>query len=292
MLPADTFSRLATLDCKYRLGQSATPMREDHRENFVFALTGYPLGLAWQDLMKILGKKYHDINVYIVANLQQKINLVTNLLDKESKTIIYVNLIDIGTKIANLLGVPFIHGATKNRIQIAKESKIFVASRVMELGISLKDLENIIEVDFLFGSRREQVQRTGRLFHSAVAKKHDIIMTKEEFEKYGKRLHGLVEKGFRINLKPMVSGVFRIKKEAVKFKKIKKVELNIIDELFDEGFFVIERKFSEVTKEMKKRGVIIISQKKSKIFVKLNNLVESKKLYKVKKSDGYRFVQR
>ena len=37
-------------------------------------------------------------------------------------------------------------------------------------------------------------------------------MTKEEFEVYGKRLHGLVEKGFKINLRPMVTGSFQIKK--------------------------------------------------------------------------------
>jgi DNA excision repair protein ERCC-3 len=186
VLPADTFSRLATIKTKYRLGQSASPYREDGRHSYIFALTGFPIGLNWQDLMKILGKKYHDINVYIFDSIEQKIRFSTNLITRDTKTLLFVDKIEIGERLSNLLGVPFIHGATKNRIEIAKESPIFVASRVMELGVSLKELEHIIEVDFLFGSKREEIQRTGRLFHSKEAKRHDILMTKEEFESYGK----------------------------------------------------------------------------------------------------------
>ncbi len=252
-LPADTFSRLATLKTKYRLGLSATPYREDGRTNYVFALTGYPVGLGWQDLMKILGKKYHQVTVYIVRDLQSKINLTSQLINKNEKTIIFVNLIDIGERISNLLGVPFIHGETKNRMDLARQSKIFVASRVLELGVSLKDLEHIIEVDFLFGSRREEVQRTGRLFHSEEAKKHDIIMTKDEFENYGKRLHGLREKGFFIQLRPMVSGIFELKPLEEKTIEISPTE-RIIKELFVTGFFKEPKKVLETWKEIVRRG--------------------------------------
>lgn len=272
---------------------SATPYREDKRTNYIFALTGYPVGLNWQSLMKILGKKYHDVNVYIVANLQQKINLASNLLNPEKKTIIFVNLIDIGEQIANKIGIPFIHGQTKNRLELAKESKCFVASRVMELGISLKDLEHIIEVDFLFGSRREEVQRTGRLFHSDIGKTHDIIMTKEEFDLYGKRLHGLIEKGFRINLKPMISGTFKIMKQSQdKIKKKNGGDLSLVTELFEEGFFRTEKTFSDICAELEKRGMTAIKQKKANIFSKLNNLVSSKKLYKDKRGTKKVFVMR
>jgi DNA excision repair protein ERCC-3 len=291
VLPADSFSRLSTLKCKYRLGQSATPYREDGKTNYIFALTGYPTGLNWQEMMRLLGKKYHDVNVYIVSNVQQKIALTSKLL-KDRKTIIFVNLIDIGEKIANQLGVPFIHGATKNRMEIAKESKIFVASRVMELGISLKDLEHIIEVDFLFGSRREELQRTGRLFHSEHAKQHDIIMTKEEFEQYGKRLHGFVEKGFKINLIPMVQGTFAIKKQNMVKTKIKTSDLSILNEIFEEGYFVNERQFGEICDELNKRGMASVTRKKASIFTKLNSMVKSKKIFKTKTKEGYVFQNR
>lgn len=295
VLPADTFSKLATLKTKYRLGLSATPYREDKRTNYIFALTGYPLGLNWQSLMKILGKKYHDVNVYIVANLQQKINLASNLINPAKKTIIFVNLIDIGEQIANKVGIPFIHGQTKNRLELARTSKCFVASRVMELGVSLKDLEHIIEVDFLFGSRREEVQRTGRLFHSDIGKTHDIIMTKEEFEQYGKRLHGLIEKGFRINLKPMIVGSFKIiKQQQEKIRSKNGSNMDLLNELFEEGFFRTEKTFGDVCDQLEKRGMtgVSIKRKDGSIFSKLNSLVTSKKLFKDKQGNKKVFVMR
>lgn len=294
VLPADTFSRFSTTNAKYRLGLSASPNREDGRENLIFALTGYPVGLDWPSLMKILGKHYHDINVYIVGSDSAKIGLTSSLLNKERKTIIFVNELAIGEKIANAIGIPFIHGATKNRMDISRDSKVFVASRVMELGVSIKDLEHIIEADFLFGSKREELQRTGRLFHSEIGKVHDIIMTKDEFENYGKRLHGLVEKGFRINLKPMISGTFKIIKQttASPVKKRGSSGLELVEELYDEGFFRTEKTFAETNAALEKRGMTGIRQKAGTIFSKLNCMVKTKKLYKDIKSGKKVFVMR
>ena len=297
VLPADSFSRLATLKTKYRIGQSASPYREDGRHNLIFALTGFPIGLNWQSLMKLLGKKYHDVNVYIFESMEQKIKFSTNLIMDNTKTLLFVDKIDIGNRLANLLGVPFIHGATRNRIEIAKESKVFIASRVMELGISIKDLEHIIEVDFLYGSKREQIQRTGRLFHSKYAKRHDILMTKEEFEKYGKRLHSLVEKGFKINLKPMVTGSFQNKKpEIVKSKgkssRTGKDYNDIIQDLFDEGFFRKHVTSQEIEDRVAKRGVVLNSRVKMNIYNKLMGLVKSKNLARFKEGKTFVFQER
>ncbi len=262
-----------------------------HNTNYIFALTGFPIGLNWQDLMKLLGKKYHDINVYIFDTLEQKIRFATNLIAKDTKTLLFVDKIAVGERLANILGVPFVHGATKNRIQIAKESKVFIASRVMELGISIKDLEHVIEVDFLFGSKREEIQRTGRLFHSESkeAKKHDILMTKEEFESYGKRLHGLVEKGFKINLRPMITGSFQIKKpETIKGKSTSartgKDYNQIVNDLVDEGFFSVPVTAEEVRKRVSKKGIVVSSRISANINNKLNSLVKSKRIAKFKQS--------
>ncbi len=291
VLPADSFSRLATIKTKYRIGQSASPYREDGRHSYIFALTGFPIGLNWQSLMKLLGKKYHDVNVYIFDSLEQKIKFSTNLITRDTKTLLFVDKIDIGNRLANLLGVPFIHGATRNRIEIAKESKVFIASRVMEMGVSLKELEHIIEVDFLFGSKREELQRTGRLFHSESkeAKRHDILMTKEEFEKYGKRLHSLVEKGFKINLRPMVSGSFQIKKpEIVKTKgnstssRTGKDYNQIVLDLFDEGIFRVPLTPKEVSERVAKRGIVLSTRTINGISKKLFTLTKQKKLAKFK----------
>jgi len=270
---------------------SASPYREDGRHSYIFALTGFPIGLNWQDLMKLLGKKYHDINVYIFDTMEQKIRFATNLVAKDTKTLLFVDKIEIGERLANILGVPFIHGATKNRIEIAKESKVFIASRVMELGISIKDLEHIIEVDFLFGSKREEIQRTGRLFHSKSkeTKKHDILMTREEFEAYGKRLHGLVEKGFKINLRPMVTGSFQIKKQEIAKVKGKlvssttgKVYKQIISDLVDEGFFRIPVTAKDVRERVAKRGIILSARIIANINNELRHIVERKRLAKFK----------
>lgn len=296
VLPADSFSRLATIKTKYRIGQSASPYREDGRHAYIFALTGFPIGLNWQSLMKILGKKYHDVNVYIFDSLEQKIKFSTNLITRDTKTLLFVDKIDVGNRLANLLGVPFIYGATKNRIEIAKESKIFIASRVMELGISLKELEHIIEVDFLFGSKREQIQRTGRLFHSKEAKRHDILMTKEEFEKYGKRLHSLVEKGFKINLRPMVSGSFQIKKPEIVKSKGKlgtgKDYNIIVQNLFDEGYFKTPVGVTEVQNRVSKRGVVLSVRIRTNINNKLGSLVKSRKLARFKQGKGFVYQER
>jgi superfamily II DNA or RNA helicase len=193
-----------------------------------------------------------------------------------------------------MLEIPMISGETKNRLELIKKSKSFVASRVLELGVSIKDLEHIIEADFLFGSRREEVQRTGRLMHSIVkGKVHDIIMTKDELEQYGKRLYGLYEKGFRYKLIPHMTGITieRIKER----KKIPTTAKNysaIVNKLYQEGYFVVERTVNDVCNDAQKRGISITLPVRKAIFGKLDGMVRSGKLFKIKMEKGYKFKQR
>jgi DNA excision repair protein ERCC-3 len=199
-LPANSFSRLATLNAQYRIGLSASPYREDGRTAFIFALTGYPIGMDWQTIMKILGKKFHAVNVWVVTDMRMKMIKLDQLITTE-KTMIFCDGLELGQKVADKYEVPFISGKQKNaRMQVARDEQLFVASRVMDLGASIKDLRHLIEIDFLFGSRQQEIQRTGRLFHSLDGSRHDIIMTREEFELYGKRLHALVERGAKVNI--------------------------------------------------------------------------------------------
>jgi DNA excision repair protein ERCC-3 len=295
-LPADSFSKLATLKTKYRFGLSSTPYREDNRSNYIMALTGYPTGLDWKTIMQVLGKEYHTVNVHIVKDLNAKFTLTKQLYNPERRTIIFVNLLDIGSKISEMLEIPFISGETKKRLEIIKKTNSFVASRVLELGISIKDLEHIIEVDFLFGSRREEMQRTGRLMHSlAEGKIHDIIMTKDELEQYGKRLYGLHEKGFKYNLIPHLTGIISTQDIKTKKNRIPTSSKNysyIITQLFQEGFFVNERTLSNICNELQKRGITINTAIRTAVFTKLNGLVKTEKLYKIKTEKGYQFKQR
>ena len=200
-LPAATFSRLATIKTKYRIGLSASPYREDNKTSYIFALTGYPIGMDWRSLVTILGKEFHTVTVWIVANQQAKLTKIEQLLNPSTKTLIFSDGLAFGTRIATRFNLPFIHGGSSKRIDTAKTSTAFVASRVMDMGVSLDDLEHIIEADFLYGSRQQEIQRTGRLFHSeSKSTRHDILMTREEFELYQKRLRSLVEKGFKVNI--------------------------------------------------------------------------------------------
>ncbi len=199
-LPADTFSRFSMINTKYRLGLSATPYREDGRTNYIFALTGYPFGLDWGSLLKILEKKLHPINVFILKSGKEKILKIQQLLDLNRKTLIFSDSISLGKEISSTFDIPFIYGSTKKRLDVLEKNLVNVVSRVMDYGISIKDLKHIIEADFLFGSRKQQVQRTGRLLHSlGKDARHDILFSAAEFEKYKKRLFGLMEKGFKIN---------------------------------------------------------------------------------------------
>lgn len=199
-LPADTFSRLAVIKTKYRLGLSASPHREDGRESYVFALTGFPIGLNWREYMETVGKSYHPVYVHTVKSSAGKMRKLEELIDPKKKTIIFCDTIQIGKEIARRFGIPYIYGDTNNRLAEIAEHKVVCISRVGDLGVSIKDLQRIIEVDFLFGSRQQELQRSGRLLHSEKAERHDIIMTEGEINQYGKRLWALQEKGFTIKI--------------------------------------------------------------------------------------------
>ena len=94
----------------------------------------------------------------------------------------------------------FIYGQSKNRLVAAQKEKVLVISRVGDEGISLEDLERVIEFAFLFGSRRQELQRLGRLFHSSFIGEHVILMTKEEFNLHRKRLYSIYEKGIEVTI--------------------------------------------------------------------------------------------
>ena len=199
-LPANTFVRLATLRTQYRIGLSSTPYREDNRTNFIFALTGFPIGMDWDKLLKAHIVNKPTITLYIVGNETEKIKKVMELLD-ERKTLIYSYWLGLGEKIANKLNVPFVFAGTNNRLSVLKENNVCVMSSVGGEGVSIPELERIIEVGFLYGSRREEGQLMGRLFHSQMKDpEHTIIMSEQEYKNFDKRLNAIYEKGFRIRV--------------------------------------------------------------------------------------------
>jgi len=200
-LPANTFSKFATLNMKYRIGLSATPYREDGRTDYIFALTGFPIGLSWDNLIELGVLEIPDVRVYIVSDWRAKEKKLKEILATgDKKTIIFCDSIQLGNKVSKELGVPFIHGGTTKRLEIINEADVSIVSRVGDEGLSIPELQRVIEIDFLFGSRRQEGQRLGRLFHGEDKGEHFILMTEKEFEDHGKRLHAITEKGIKLEI--------------------------------------------------------------------------------------------
>jgi len=180
---------------------SATPYREDGRTDYIFALTGFPIGLSWDNLIELGVLEIPDVRVYIVSDWRAKQTKLKEILAiGDKKTIIFCDSIQLGNRVSKDLGVPFVHGQTSKRLEIINESDVSIVSRVGDEGISIPELQRIIEIDFLFGSRRQEGQRLGRLFHGEEKGEHFILMTEKEFEDYGKRLHSITEKGIKLEI--------------------------------------------------------------------------------------------
>ena len=200
-LPADTFSLASLIPSKYRIGGTGSPFREDHREDLIFALTGVPQGLSWSEFLQFGVIHKPEVHLYIVKTVEDKLVLTDDIVrSKDEKTIVFVFRLAIGRKVASLLNAPFLSGETppNERITKAKTERVVVMSAVGSEGLSIQDLQRVVEVDFLFGSRTEEIQRLGRLLHSEFKGEHHVLMTEEEYSKYKKRLYPILEKGYDI----------------------------------------------------------------------------------------------
>jgi superfamily II DNA or RNA helicase len=126
-------------------------------------------------------------------------SVLEDMLKVPMKTLIFVELIASGEKISKHFGLPFVYGNTKDRLDIINKNMVTVVSRVGDEGISIKDLERTIEVEFLGGSRRQEAQRAYRLLHSVKPEiSHTVIMTVQELDQFGRRFLALEEKGFQV----------------------------------------------------------------------------------------------
>ena len=199
-LPANLFSKFSTIKAKYRIGLSGSPYREDGRTDYIFALTGFPIGLSWDNLIELGIIEKPDIRLYIFRVWQEKEAKLAELLALDKRTLVFCDRIDIGKRLSKRFEVPFVYGETKDRLEVIKSADTVIISRVGDEGLSLPDIERIIEFDFLYGSRRQESQRMGRLFHSEAKGEHIILMTESEYQRYSKRLYSIYEKGFKIEI--------------------------------------------------------------------------------------------
>lgn len=202
-LPANTFSKLATIETDYRIGLSATPYREDERTDYIFALTGVPVGIQWEELLQYGDFDYPEVSVYLYNTERNKREDLEQIVSESAgKTLIFCDAIDAGEKLSDALGVPFVHGETPkdDRLDIIRNNRVTVVSRVGDEGLSIDDLDRVIEYKFHGGSRRQELQRAGRVMHSDGIGQHIVQMTDAEFDKFGQRLYSLEEKGMDIRI--------------------------------------------------------------------------------------------
>lgn len=201
-LPAKTFSKLATIDTDYRLGLSASPYREDGRTDYIFALTGFPVGINWEELVELGVVDYPTIWLYLYRTERQKQEDAIDLGNtKPGKGVFFSDTLNDGQYLANNLDVPFVSGNTpkSKRMEILRSNRVTVVSRVGDEGMSLPEIDWTIEHQFHGGSRRQELQRTGRVMHGEKdGGQHIIQMTDEQAEKFSDRLYSLEERGMDI----------------------------------------------------------------------------------------------
>jgi len=195
LLPAPVFQVTAALQARRRLGLTATLVREDGREDDVFALIGpKKADVPWKELEGqgwIATAECTEVRVplpralrmpYAVAEAREKFRLasenpdklavVRRILDRhpgEPALVIgmYVQQIEW---IARELGIPVLTGTTGQRRRDTlyrdfREGRVPVlaVSKVANFAVDLPDASVAVQVSGTFGSRQEEAQRLGRI---------------------------------------------------------------------------------------------------------------------------------
>lgn len=195
MLPAPVFRVAAELQTVRRVGLTATLVREDNCEGYVFSLVGPKrYDVPWKELEKskwIASAQCIEVRLdleaskeleYAVAPPRQKyriasensikLKLVDLLIKKfpDDKILVIGQYLNQLEEISKILNAPIITGKTPNseRDKIYADFRsgkmnVLVVSKVANFAIDLPDASMAIQVSGTFGSRQEEAQRLGRI---------------------------------------------------------------------------------------------------------------------------------
>jgi DNA excision repair protein ERCC-3 len=195
LLPAPVFQVTAGLQARRRLGLTATLVREDGREDDVFALIGpKKADVPWKVLERqgwIATATCREVRLplpeetrmsYAVANRRRKFRIasenplkadaVRQLLDAHPKeqALVIGLYVDQVRGLAKKLDIPALTGSTsQNRREELyagfKSGQIrqLAVSKVANFAVDLPDASVAIQVSGTFGSRQEEAQRLGRI---------------------------------------------------------------------------------------------------------------------------------
>ncbi len=195
LLPAPVFRVVAELQAVRRVGLTATLVREDNCQGYVFSLVGPKrYDVPWKELEHtgwIAKAECVEVRLdlseereleYAVATAREKhrlasenpvkVKIVSELVEKfpEDKILVIGQYLNQLQEIAELLKVPIITGKTPNSVrdQIygdfkSGEVRVLVVSKVANFAVDLPDASMAIQISGTFGSRQEEAQRLGRI---------------------------------------------------------------------------------------------------------------------------------
>ena len=231
MLPAPVFRVVADLQAVRRVGLTATLVREDGCEGYVFSLVGPKrYDVPWKELerdqwiataecieVRIDLPAYQEIE-YAVSTVREKhkiasmnpdkLPVVRQIIDQfpEDKILVIGQYLQQLDEITKELGCPIITGKTPNaeRDKIYQDFRegnirVLVVSKVANFAIDLPDASLAIQVSGTFGSRQEEAQRLGRILRPKERKSRffTLITRNTVEEEFGSnRQKFLAEQGY------------------------------------------------------------------------------------------------
>ena len=195
LLPAPVFQVTASLQARRRLGLTATLVREDGKEDDVFALIGpKKYDVPWKEMEKqgwIAKAVCTEIRVplpealrtsYAVADARTKFRMASENPAKteQVKAILAAHpgepalvigmYLDQLAAIARPLGLPVLTGATPQHVRDKLyedfrngKIRVLAVSKVANFAVDLPEASLAIQVSGTFGSRQEEAQRLGRI---------------------------------------------------------------------------------------------------------------------------------